>query len=288
MPIRILHIEDNICDAELISHVIFKHIRDSTIRHVRTEKEFHVALGETEYDLILADYRLGPYDGLQALQASQEVRPDTPFILVTDSGDSDFVVKSFRKGARDVVSKSNLMDLVPSIVRVLAVASIRRQQADAMKTLERANLELIEMTRSIGEERNLYESLFDLVPDAYIVTDDVGRIFNANNTAAILLGQSKPRMIGRPIFDFVQETSQRSLRTRLEQIAGNGEQIKEAETIIVSDQAHGVRAAIRIAHVGARNGSSSRLYWLFHAMDETKPHTPLVGLGAPVTQLKKA
>lgn len=120
---------------------------------------------------------------------------------------------------------------------------------------------------AIRNQRDHFEKLFNLVPDAYIVTDDFGKIVSANDTAALLFGQSKEQMTNTSIFQFVRIENQEALKTRLAQIAGDGILVKDERTVMVSNNTNGSATAIRIAHVAANGKTMSRLFWLLHHVD---------------------
>jgi PAS domain S-box-containing protein len=52
-------------------------------------------------------------------------------------------------------------------------------------------------------ERQRYQELFDFAPDGYLVTDPQGRIREANQAAALLLGVSQSRLLDQPLTNFI-------------------------------------------------------------------------------------
>ena len=82
-PLRILLLEDNPDDAELIQELLDADNVVCELTRVQTRAEFMAALKAAEIDLILADYKLPSFDGLSALMLASSARPDLPFIFVS-------------------------------------------------------------------------------------------------------------------------------------------------------------------------------------------------------------
>ncbi len=81
--IRILYLEDNPMDVKLLDGILLKDKSDYKISHCMNEEEYKQMLNRQEFDLILADYYLPPYDGFKALEYIQQNYPHVPFILIS-------------------------------------------------------------------------------------------------------------------------------------------------------------------------------------------------------------
>src|SRR5438552_16740831 len=81
-PLRVVHLEDDIRDAELVKATLEAEGIHSEQRRVENEQEFLGALTEGNVDLILVDYTLPWYVGLSALKIAQQHAPDVTFIFV--------------------------------------------------------------------------------------------------------------------------------------------------------------------------------------------------------------
>lgn len=127
-PLRILHLEDDINDAELIKSFISEEGISCEIMHVDSRNDFLSSLEGCRYDLILADFSLPSFDGLSALDMVKERCPDIPFVLVTGSLGEELAVETLKKGATDYVLKDRLLRLVPSIKRALDEADERAKR----------------------------------------------------------------------------------------------------------------------------------------------------------------
>ena len=118
--VRILHLEDDAADAELVQAMLESAGMVCRITRVQTGDEFGEALRQGGYDVILADYRLPTYDGMSALRLAQELARDVPFIFVSGTMGEDAAIEGLREGATDYVLKQKLSRLVPAVKRALA------------------------------------------------------------------------------------------------------------------------------------------------------------------------
>src|ERR1035437_7914217 len=82
-PLRILHLEDNTADALLVRDQFASDELAAELRHVCRREEFIAALAEGNWDLVLADYRLPDFTGLDALKLVRKKFPFLPFILMS-------------------------------------------------------------------------------------------------------------------------------------------------------------------------------------------------------------
>src|SRR6478609_9204266 len=87
--LRVIHLEDDANDAELIELELKDHSIPCVVERVATAEEFEKALREGGADLILSDTKLPGFDTLAALKTVRERFPKVPFIFVsgTDSPD---------------------------------------------------------------------------------------------------------------------------------------------------------------------------------------------------------
>jgi CheY-like chemotaxis protein len=101
--LRILNLEDNPLDTELIHALLTDGGIACEIARVQTHADFVAALEQECFDLILSDYSLPSFDGLSALKIRQEISPELPFILVSGTLGEDAAIESLTSGATDYV-----------------------------------------------------------------------------------------------------------------------------------------------------------------------------------------
>src|SRR5579862_314580 len=110
-PLRILLVEDNPSDAELIEFELRNAGLAFSSRIIDSENEFIEILSSFAPDLILSDFSLPQFTAFHALEHLKERRIDTPFILVTGSQSEEVAVECIRRGADDYILKQSLTRL---------------------------------------------------------------------------------------------------------------------------------------------------------------------------------
>jgi len=143
--VRVLHLEDNDLDAELVREVLGMIEASCAIERVWAGDTFQAALRKQCYDLILADHALPTFDGEAALEIARTMAPHVPFVFVSGTLGEDVAVEAMRRGATDYVVKQRL-DRLPLVVeRALAEAAERaeRRRAEAALKDSEANFETL-------------------------------------------------------------------------------------------------------------------------------------------------
>ena len=147
LPLRILLLDDQSADAELIREILEADHLVCEITRVQTRAEFLTALQGGAIDLILGDYQLPSFDGISALKLAVSVRPDLPFIFVSGTLGEELAVEALKLGATDYVLKSSLSKLVPVVHRALREAGERAELKKAERALRRSEAYLAEAQR---------------------------------------------------------------------------------------------------------------------------------------------
>lgn len=146
-PIRILLLEDDDLDAELIVAQLETDGPPADVRRARRADEYLAQLAQRELDLILSDFALPGYDGMAALQAAQAQLPDLPFIFVSGAIGEERAIETLQGGATDYVLKSRLERLNSAVSRALKLAEERRKRREAEAERDR----LLESERALRE-----------------------------------------------------------------------------------------------------------------------------------------
>jgi PAS domain S-box-containing protein len=158
--VRILHLEDDDMDAELIEATLGAGL-DCEVRRVVGRADFTAALEEDGFDVILADYNLPAFSGLGALAAARARRPELPFIFLSGTLGDERAVDTLKAGATDYVLKDHLSRLVPVVNRALDEAAERAARRQAEQALA-------------GSQRFL-QRVIDATPHVVFVFDQVAR-----------------------------------------------------------------------------------------------------------------
>ncbi|MEW5792217.1 MAG: response regulator [Pseudomonadota bacterium] len=127
-PLKVLHLEDNPLDADLVHWTLAAEGLPNTITRVETRDAFAAALEEEEFDLILADYTLPAFDGISALAIARERRAHIPFIILSGVMGEEVAIETLKSGATDYVLKQRMSRLVPSVRRALQQTQERLQR----------------------------------------------------------------------------------------------------------------------------------------------------------------
>ncbi len=159
-PLRILQLEDDPRDAELVQETLEAGGLACEVTRVETETDFVASLKENQFGLILADYSLPSFDGLSALKIARQNWPDVPFIFVAGTLGEEVAIEALKIGATDYVSKTGLSRLVPSVKRALREGeerrelSAERERGEALLSGEKRVLEMIATGAALKEILN--------------------------------------------------------------------------------------------------------------------------------------
>ena len=185
--IRILHLEDDAADAELVAAILESAGMVCRIIRVQTGDAFGEALRQGEYDIILADFRLPAYDGMSALRLAQELARDVPFIFVSGVMGEDAAIEGLTEGATDYVLKEKLARLELAVKRALRDAENRRERKRAEKALKKAHEDLKRTSR-------FSEALLSAIPTPAFYKDKEGRYLGCNSAFSEFMGVTSDQL----------------------------------------------------------------------------------------------
>lgn len=141
---KILHLEDSPQDAELVEAIVSEEWPDCQIAVVENREAFLAQLARP-HDIILSDFTLGSFDGMEALKLARATAPQIPFIFVSGSIGEERAVEAVRMGAHDYVIKDRMRRLNTSIQRALNVRR-DRQRRHAAEAAHRRLVSILEST----------------------------------------------------------------------------------------------------------------------------------------------
>jgi PAS domain S-box-containing protein len=217
--LRILHLEDDPVDAELVAATLAAAGVQSVIVRVKTRAEFLDALNQ-DFDLVLSDHSLPGFDGVAAQVLAGERRPDLPFVFVSGTMGEEVAIERLNAGATDYVLKQRLERLPTAVRRALDEARNRRERERAEAEVRRLNAELearvVERTQQLASANEalarheaelskttaFLDSIVENLPAMVFVKDAVDRRFVLFNRAGEeLLGMSRAEILGRTARD---------------------------------------------------------------------------------------
>src|ERR1041385_710001 len=136
--IRLLQIEDNEDDALLVLNELRRGGFDTIVECIDTAGAMEAALKRHKWDIIISDYSLPRFSGLDALAVLKRHNIDVPFILVSGTIGEVTAVAGMKAGAQDYIMKNNLSRLVPAVERELQEAEVRRQRKQSEEKLRQS------------------------------------------------------------------------------------------------------------------------------------------------------
>src|SRR5579859_4213686 len=186
-PLQVLLVEDSENDALLLELELQRAGYEPVCVRVDNQEAMSEALSRQPFDVVIADYVMPRFNGLEALSVVKAHGLDLPFIIVSGHIADDTAVAAMKAGAHDYVMKDNLARLGPAVQRELREAEVRRQRrrVDAQLKVEQVFRQAIENS----------------VPAGISAVDLDGRQTYVNPAFCALLGWAEQELVGaRPPF----------------------------------------------------------------------------------------
>jgi diguanylate cyclase (GGDEF)-like protein/PAS domain S-box-containing protein len=200
--LRILVLEDSATDAELIQACLNTGTYPCTLHRVETESDFLASLISLKPDIILADYTLPRFGGMEALEIRNKRAPETPFIFVSGSLGEERAVASLLAGATDYILKDRMTRLPAAVAR-----SIHER---------RTHDEKARIAEDLGSERRILRSIQDTAHALIIILDAQGHILDLNPEASHVIDQPRLALIGAVFWTTCMARDQvKSMRHRI-------------------------------------------------------------------------
>jgi two-component system cell cycle sensor histidine kinase/response regulator CckA len=211
--LRILHLEDNQADADLVRHMLEAEGIACTVQCVKNRQEFEAAVERGDFDMVISDFSIPRFDGRSALLLARKRHPEKPFIFVSGTIGEEAAVESLKLGATDYVLKEQLARLPAAVKRAVAEAeaSRLRQQAEE-KIREQA-------------------ALLDMARDAILVRDLDDKILYWNKSAERLYGWSAEEVVGRNAGEVLYQTEFFYFNRAVQQVLERGEWVGELQQV---------------------------------------------------------
>ena len=155
--VRVLIIEDSRFDARVLIGELERGGYKPDYELVDTPEGMRTALTAKSWDIVISDYVMPDFSGLDAIRILQESGLDIPIIIVSGNIGEDTAVQAMKAGAHDYLIKGNLARLIPAIERELSEAQERRKRKKAEAELKSTKEKL--------------ESFINNTSDAIIILD---------------------------------------------------------------------------------------------------------------------
>jgi len=177
--LRVLIVEDSKVDAELIALEFTHDGYAIKWERVETSEAMKKALEKRKWDIVISDYSMPRFSGLEALKLVQEKTPDLPFILISGVIGEDLAVEAMKEGAHDYIMKDNMKRLLPAVERELKEATIRFEKKKA------------------EEELRLKNNAVESAAEAIVIANAEGEIVYVNEAFSEMYGLNADKAIGK-------------------------------------------------------------------------------------------
>ncbi len=252
--LNVLVVEDNEDDAILI----LKEIENASFKInnqiVSSATGLSDALKNKKWDIVISDYVMPNFSGLEALKIVKEFDEDIPFIITSGTIGEAVAVDAMRAGANDYLMKNNLARLIPAIKRELRESTIRKERKLTKEKLK--------------ESEELYKTLVETSPEAIVLIDLKGNILFSNRQGARLAGENNVRnLINRNALEFIFPDDLKIAKESL--IKGiEGEIVSDLELRLLSKNKNLIYTQIRTAPIYDASGKPK--YFILIIIDITR------------------
>src|SRR6266850_2201171 len=188
-PLRILHLEDDADYSEFVRSLLAQEGVEVEFLPAANRLDFEAALAGKQFDLILADYSVPGFIGIEAFRVARKTLPHTPFIILSGTIGEQVAIDSLKAGVTDYVLKLWPEGIIPAI---------RRATEEAEERAQRRRIET-ELTRRERYFRTLTENSLDILT---IVNED-GNFLYTSPSLKRVMGYEPKDLAGQNLFSLV-------------------------------------------------------------------------------------
>jgi PAS domain S-box-containing protein len=182
-------LEDLAADAHLIERELRKASIDFVSRRVETKEAFLDALIEFQPDIVLSDYNLPQFSGLEALRLLKQNGHSAPFILITGSLTEEVAVECMKEGAHDYILKTSLKRLPSAVLNALQKTKTEEEKRKAEAALHRTE--------------ELYRLIAENTTDLVCMIDTNGNYVFVSPSYKEVLGYNPEDLLGRSCYSLI-------------------------------------------------------------------------------------
>ncbi len=171
---KVLYVDDYDMDRKLVRAAL-KADGGFKLTETASREQFEASLVEGDYDVVLSDFHMFGFDGLEAIDLVQKRSPGVPIIIVTGTGTEEVAVEAWKRGAADYVLKTakHIRRLPVTIRSALEKIELERERRQAKERLRERERDLTEAQRLA----HLGSWDWDLQTGQVKWSDEVYRIF---------------------------------------------------------------------------------------------------------------
>ena len=150
-PIKILLLEDNVLDQKIIQNVIEHSELEATFEAADNEQNYINALKHFVPDIVLADFVIPGFGGMEALTTLKRICPDIPFIFVTGELSEETAIDCLKDGAWDYILKSRIKRLPVAIKSALVLYNEKCEKEKVNSEIRKSELRFRSMASNIND-----------------------------------------------------------------------------------------------------------------------------------------
>jgi PAS domain S-box-containing protein len=238
-PIKILLIEDNPDDAELLLHMLAEiPSADFELRHTERLGEALERLVEESFDAVFLDLGLPDSQGLETLCKIRHQFPGVPVLVLTGLDDQMLGVKAVQEGAQDYLVKGQVNG--ETLVRAVRYAierkrveeelrrahdelelRVQERTAELREANEKLQIEIQERKQAEEQIRRLSSAVEQSI-DGIVISDLKSKLIYLNDAFAQMHGYSRAEMIGMKIENLHNEDQMDEMKSVLQQLETTG------------------------------------------------------------------
>ena len=189
--VKILFVEDVPTDFELAKREIQKGNINFDFIRVDEKESFLKALDEFQPDIIVSDFSMPTFDGLQVIKLAEKKNPLLPVVILTGSINEYTAVECMKSGAADYVIKESITRLPYAVKDALEVRRMKEVQLIAESALQ--------------ESEEKYRQLYDSMMDAYAVMSMDGKFIQWNKSFENMLGYDANEIPNLTLYDITPQ-----------------------------------------------------------------------------------
>lgn len=256
--IKLLILEDNPADAELVVVELKRGGVDCKTALVSSENDFVRQLRHFQPDIVLADYRLPGFTGLDALRLARQQDPLVGFIIITGSLNEQTAIECLKAGADDYVLKDALFKIPHVVDAVYSRLEIRRDRQKALTELR--------------ESEKKFRAVFEQGSFPMVMTDRQGRLTDVNNSFLNLFEYSRDELIGSTYLKITFPEDAEASRQMIMELQHSQKNYMEIEKRYLAKSGRVIWSRTGVSVIRDENGQVINL----------------IGLITDITQIKRA
>jgi two-component system, NarL family, sensor histidine kinase UhpB len=167
--VRILHLEDSRVDHALVKFALQRSQLPNDITLVDSLEDFRRELQQGQHDIVLADYHLPGFTGIDAWEVARELQIEIPFVILSGAIGETAAVDAMHRGVSDYLLKDSMHRLSHVVQRALEVSETRKAKARADAELAGSRQRMAELAEHL--QTNIEQERADIAREIH---DDIG------------------------------------------------------------------------------------------------------------------